>query len=90
MRAITKKRQRQSVKYFMRYLIEDGEQAKESNLFYNNMTAEHMIENFDAANDQIDKRILFELTGRKLDPEDYWDDSDQDQDQNRYAELNPD
>lgn len=62
----------------MRYLIENGDQAKECTLYEHDMSAEQMIENFDPVNDYIDKRILYELTGRKLDPEDYWDDSDQD------------
>ena len=53
------------------------------------MTAEYMIENFDVQNDKIDQRILYELTGRKLDPEDYWDDSDQDQELDRFAETDP-
>ena len=76
MRANTKKRQRKSVMYFKRYMIEDGDKVKPNNLFGNDMAAESMIENFDAVGNEIDRRILYELTGRKLDPEDYWDDSD--------------
>ena len=80
MRAITKKRQRNAVKYFERYLIEDGEEPKDDHLFNDGMAAEQMVDSFDAVNDKIDKRLLYELTGRKLDPEDYFDDSGEDQD----------
>ena len=31
------------------------------------MTAEQLTEDFDAKNNKIDRRILYELTGRKLD-----------------------
>ena len=89
MRGLTKKRQRKSVQYFHRYLIGEDNKLKANDLFEDDMTAEHLIENFDSKNDKIDRRILYELTGRKLDPEDYWDDSDQDQDQDRYAEVDP-
>ena len=89
MHGITKKRQRKAVKYFQRYLIQDGHTPKAQNLFDDDMTAEYMIENFDVQNDKIDRRILYELTGRKLDPEDYWDDSDQDQELDRFAETDP-
>ena len=89
MHGITKKRQRKAVKYFQRYLIQDGDTPKPQNLFDDDMAAEYLIENFDVVNDKIDRRILYELTGRKLDPEDYWDDSDQDQELDRFAEIDP-
>ena len=41
-----------------------------------NMTAEQLIEGFDPLTDKYDKRILYEITGRKLEQQDYWDDSD--------------
>ena len=42
------------------------------------MTEERLLDGFDPLNDMFDRRILYGITGRKLDPEDYWDDSDQD------------
>ena len=78
-RALTKKRQRKSVQYFMKYVI-DHHEVKEEALAVHSMTAEQLIDGFDPLNDQVDRRILYEITGRKLNQEDYWDDSDQDPD----------
>ena len=42
-----------------------------------NMKPEELITEFDPTNDNYDKRILYEITGRKIDEADYLDDSDQ-------------
>ena len=39
------------------------------------MSAEKLVTGFDPHTDTVDRRILFELTGRKVDPQDYCDDS---------------
>ena len=52
-----------------------------------NMTAEQLIEGFDPLTDKYDKRILYEITGRKLEQQDYWDDSDQDPDSDPTAHV---
>ena len=81
MRALTKKRQRKAVQYFLKYLIEDHEAtAERRSLGAHDMSAEQLIDGFDPLADKIDRRILYEITGRKLNPDDYWDDSDQDPD----------
>ena len=41
-----------------------------------NMKPEELITEFDPTNDNYDKRILYEITGRKIDEADYLDDSD--------------
>merc|ERR1712228_527289 len=78
MRALTRKRQRKAVQYFRQFeIVEDAKTVKLSG---NTMTSEELTDDFDAVNERIDRRILFELTNRKLSPNDYWDDSDQDSD----------
>ena len=65
------------MQYFLKYLIEDHEIKKErGSLGAHNMSAEQLIDGFDPLSDKIDRRVLYEITGRKLNPEDYWDDSD--------------
>ena len=77
MRALTKKRQRKAVQYFLKYLIEDHEVARgRGALGAHDMSAEQLIDGFDPLNDKIDRRVLYEITGRKLNQDDYWDDSD--------------
>ena len=62
----------------MRYVIEDNELQKnyKDKCSVHDMTAEQLTEGFDPLIDKFDRRILYEMTGRKLDQEDYWDDSD--------------
>ena len=48
------------------------------------MTAEQLIEGFNPLDNKIDRRILYEITGRKVDQDDYWDDSDQDLNVDRH------
>ena len=74
-RAVTKKRQRKAVQYFKRFVVNDDKEV-EQDMVSHNMTAEQLIDGFDALSDNYDKRILYEITGRKLNQEDYWDDSD--------------
>ena len=74
-RAVTKKRQRKAVQYFKRFVVNDDQEV-EQDMANHNMTAEQLIDGFDALSDKYDKRILYEITGRKLNQEDYWDDSD--------------
>ena len=51
------------------------------------MTAEQLIEGFDPLINKIDTRILYEVTGRKMDKECYWDDSDQEPEVNPHVSL---
>ncbi len=59
----------------MRYLIEDSEIKQTLPIIDRKMPADKLVLDFDPHNDTIDKRILFELTGRKIEPQDYLDDS---------------
>ena len=69
-----KKRQRDMVQYFMRYVIEDDEiQNKE--VARRQATADQLIDGMDPVSDMHDRRILFELTKRRVEAEDYYNDT---------------
>ena len=63
----------------MRYLIADDE-IKERDVSRRQKTADQLIEHFQPEEDQADRRILFELTERKLEVEDYHDDTSMEDD----------
>ena len=69
-----KKRQRDIVQYFMRYLIEDDE-IQEQAISRRNKTAAQLIEDFDPVSDPYDRRILFEVAKRRVEPDDYAEDT---------------
>ena len=64
-KTILKKRQRDIVQYFLRYLIEDNE-IVEKDIARRHTTAEQLIEGLDPKEDEFDKRILYELTERRV------------------------
>ena len=75
-----KKRQRDSVQYFLRYLIENDE-IHEREVARRARTADQLIEEFDPEGDIYDRRILYELTQRRVAADDYQDDTtDEDED----------
>ena len=75
-----KKRQRDSVQYFLRYLIENDE-IHEREVARRARTADQLIEEFDPEGDIYDRRILYELTQRRFAADDYQDDTtDEDED----------
>lgn len=76
-----KKRQRDAVQYFMRYVIEDDE-IKKKEITRRQATAEQLIERIDPVNDKRDRRILFELTKRLVDENDYHNDTSFEEDSN--------
>ena len=69
-----KKRQRDIVQYFMRYLIEDDE-INEQDISRRNKTAAQLVEGFDPVNDPYDRRILFEVAKRRVEENDYAEDT---------------
>ena len=54
----------------MRYVIEDNE-IKKKEIAGRQATAEQLVDGIDPINDMHDRRILFELTGRRVEEEDY-------------------
>ena len=56
------------MQYSLRYLIEDSEIREQLPLIDHNMSADKLVTEFDPHNDTVDRRILYELTGRKVDP----------------------
>ena len=56
-------------------MIEDSEIRTQLPVIIHNMSAEKLVTGFDPHTDTVDRRILYELTGRKVDPTDYCDDS---------------
>jgi len=65
-----KKRQRDSVQYFMRYVIQDDEVEK-TDIARKEATEAQLVERFDPVGDLYDRRILFELTKRRVEEEDF-------------------
>jgi len=74
-----KKRQRDSVQHFMKYVIEDHE-IKKKEVVRRQATAEQLIDGIDPANDYRDRRILFELTRRIVDKDDFQSDTSYEED----------
>lgn len=58
----------------MRYVIEDNE-IKKKEIARRQATAEQLVDGIDPVNDIHDRRILFELTGRRVEEEDYHNDT---------------
>ena len=69
-----KKRQRDIVQYFMRYVIENSE-IKQEEQEGRQSTANQLVEDFQPKVDIYDRRILFEIAKRRVDLKDYQDDS---------------
>lgn len=67
------RRQRLSVKYFKRYNIVDSQIDKECH--HKSMSIDRIVDECKPDEDPIDRRILYELTGRKAFEDDYLDDS---------------
>lgn len=63
----------------MRYLIADDE-IKEREVSRRQKTADQLIEQFDPMDDPFDRRILYEMTKRRVEVEDYNDDTSQEED----------
>ena len=69
-----KKRQRDIVQYFMRYVIEDKE-IKKKDIARRQSTANQLLEGFEPTSDDYDRRILFEIAKRRVEVEDYHNDT---------------
>ena len=68
------RRQRLSVNYFQRYTINDKEiERQKANP--RGMSVNRIVSECDALHSEVDKRILYELTGIKVDQEAFKDDS---------------
>ena len=80
-KTLLKKRQRDIVQYFMRYLIEDDEICERA-VAPRAKTANELIENLNPIEDIYDRRILFEMTSRRVEAEDYQDDTSFEEDTN--------
>ena len=65
----------------MRYVIEDDE-IKKKEITRRQAKAEQLIERIDPVNDKRDRRILFELTKRLVDENDYHNDTSFEEDGN--------
>ena len=68
------RRQRLSVEYFRRYTVQDQD-IDEPKHNARGMPITRIVNECDAVNSLIDKRILYEMTGIKLDQELFNDDS---------------
>lgn len=73
-KTLLRKRQRDVVQYFMRYVIENDE-IKKKEIARRASTAQQLIEEFNPEQDDFDRRILFELTNRRINQVDYHDDT---------------
>ena len=73
-KTILKKRQRDVVQYFMRYVIEDNE-IKKKDIARRQSTANQLVEGFEPTQDIYDRRILFEIAKRRVEAEDYHEDT---------------
>ena len=65
MSAMTKKRQRKSVQYFSRFVIQNDKKVKQD-LIKEDIELNKLISGFDSEEDLYDRRILYEITGRKI------------------------
>ena len=84
-KTLLKKRQRDIVQYFMRYLIENDEIC-EREVARRAKTAEQLIEDLDPIGDIYDRRILFEMTSRRIEAEDYQHDTSFEEDTSQHEE----
>ena len=84
-KTLLKKRQRDIVQYFMRYLIENDEIC-ECEVARRAKTAEQLIEDLDPIGDIYDRRILFEMTSRRIEAEDYQHDTSFEEDTSQHEE----
>ena len=69
-----KKRQREIVQYFMRYVIENDE-IKKKDISSRQLTAKQLIDGLDPVQDDYDRRILFEVSKRRVEEGDFRDDT---------------
>ena len=69
-----KKRQRNVVQYFMRYVIEKDQIMKED-IASRKETANQLVDGLEPTTDIYDRRILFEISRRRVDVEDYKSDT---------------
>ena len=74
-----KKRQRDIVQYFMRYVIENKE-IKKKEIARRQSTANQLVDDLEPARDDFDRRILFEISKRRVDAEDFHDDTSYEED----------
>ena len=65
MSAMTNKRQRKSVQYFSRFVIQNDKKVKQD-LIKEDIGLNKLISGFDPEEDLYDRRILYEITGRKI------------------------
>ena len=64
----------------MRYVIEDDE-INEQDISHRNKKPAQLIENFDPVHDEYDRRILFEVAKRRVEEEDYAEDTSFEEDE---------
>ena len=74
------RRQRLSVPYFRCYTIEDYQVEQSRSIEKRGITEKRIISECEPDTNDLDKRILYELTGIKLDPADYQDESSAEED----------
>ena len=73
-KTLLKKRQRDIVQYFMRYVIENDE-IKKKDIARRQATANQLVEGFEPIQDIYDRRILFEIAKRRVDADEYHEDT---------------
>ena len=64
----------------MRYVIEDDE-INDQDISHRNKKPAELIEKFDPVNDPFDTRILFELAKRRVEEDDYAEDTSFEEDE---------
>lgn len=74
-KTLLKKRQRDVVQYFLRYLIEREDLKGEKSVARRFKTANQLTEDFEPTADLYDRRILFELAKRRIDEDEYKEDT---------------
>ena len=74
-KTLLKKRQRDVVQYFLRYLIEREDLKAEQSVARRFKTANQLTEDFDPIGDLYDRRILFELARRRVEVDEYKEDT---------------
>ena len=87
-KTLLKKRQRDVVQYFLRYLIEREDLKGEKSVAQRFKTANQLTEDFDPIGDHYDRRILFELARRRVEEDEYQEDTSYEEDPFQSEEGN--
>ena len=73
-KTMLKKRQRDIVQYFMRYVIENHE-IKMGEIAKRSSTADQLVKDMQPTTDDFDRKILYEIAKRRVDIDDYIEDT---------------